>query len=133
MRVYVASGLENRLRAAAVMEFIRERGHEITYDWTSHGDVRAQGEARMREVSQREAQAVADAELVLALLPGGKGTHIELGAALATSHNKRIFVWSETGREFGGGSDTCVFYHHPAVKTLGCEFGAMLEFLKTIL
>lgn len=127
MRIYVASGLVNRDRVKAVIDKLTSQGHTVTYNWTLHGDVRGEGEARMREVAQNEAEGVASAELVLLLLPGGKGTHTELGAALATRKNKRIVLWSETGAEFSGGVDTCVFYHHPAIERLLCSFNELIE------
>lgn len=100
MKIYVASGLENRERASKLISALRMSGHEITYDWTSHGDVRDRGEAVMRETSQNEMQGVIDSDLFIALLPGGKGTHTELGAALATVCNKRIWLWAETPEAF---------------------------------
>ena len=125
MNFYVASGLINRERVAQVVEWLKARGGTPAYDWTRHGDVRSQGEERMQAVSQNEVNAVCESDLVLALLPGGKGTHIELGIALATRANKRILLWSETGAEFGGGQDTCVFYHHPALTRIVCPFDAL--------
>ena len=127
MRIYVASGLVKRDRVKEVITRLVSLGHIIAYDWTLHGDVRGDGEARMREVAQNEAEGVASAELALLLLPGGKGTHTELGAALATRANKRIVLWSELGAEFSGGADACVFYHHPAVERLCCPFGELFD------
>lgn len=129
MKYYIASGLENAERVNLAAARLDEKGGERTYDWTKHGDVRQKGEARMREVSERELEAVKRAELFIALLPGGKGTHTELGAALATMENKRIVLWSETGEEFDNGSESCVFYRYPEVVRLRCPFDVLLEML----
>ena len=132
MKVYVASGLENRCRVIKVIERLKAMGHTIAYDWTAHGDVRDKGEERMREVSSNEVNGVSSADAVIILLPGGKGTHIELGVSLATRQNKRIMLWSETGCEFGGGNDTCVFYHHPAIERIVCPFEELMERIESL-
>ena len=110
---------------------MRRNGHEQTYDWTTHGDIRHEGAERMSEVAFNELRAVRDAELVVALLPGGQGTHTELGVALATRSNKRIILWSETGDEFAFDNRTCTFYFHPAAERVVCPFEELLEILNT--
>lgn len=132
MRFYVASGLENRDRVQLVIQKIRSIGHEMTYDWTVHGDVRCQGEEILNTVAGNETFAVIDAGCVLVLLPGGHGTHTELGIALASRSNKRIILWSETGEEFGCDLKTCAFYHHSSVEMLHCSFEELLERIETI-
>lgn len=129
MKIYIASGLENKDRTAKLMGELRIKGHEITYDWTSHGDVRERGETVMRDTAKNEIQGIIDAELFIVLLPGGKGTHTELGAALATRENKRIWLWAETPESFGSGSNTCVFYHHPSITLLSCPFEELCDML----
>lgn len=128
----MASGLQNRARAAALMDLLRACGHSVTYDWTRHGDVRDRGEDVMRRTASYEVQGVADAELVILLLPGGKGTHTELGVALSTLSNKQIWLWSEDGHELQGGADTCVFYHHPAIRRIHCPFEALLSQIQAL-
>ncbi len=132
MRFYVASGLENHGRVQAVIEKLRSLDHEIGYDWTTHGDVRGQGLDVLNTVAGNETFAVIDAGCVLLLLPGGFGTHTELGLALASRSNKRIILWSETGREFGDDQNTCAFYHHSAIRRLVCSFDELLTTLETI-
>lgn len=130
MRFYVASGLPNRERVKELIEYLTKRGHAVTYDWTLHGDVRDGGEDVLTSVALNETRAVCDAELVVVLLPGGCGTHSELGLAIASRANKRIIVWSETGEQFLYGKDTCVFYHHPVLERISCPFsqvGARVE------
>lgn len=131
MRFYIATGLENSERAKTVAEILKRNGHEHTYDWTEHGDIRKQGEARMSEVALNEIRAVKDAELFIALLPGGNGTHTELGAAIASRGNKRIILWSETGNEFKPDERSCTFYFHPAIERLVCPFDELLEIMDT--
>lgn len=132
MKYYVASGIPNAKRVNLVAEALNARGHERTYDWTTHGDVSKTDCGRKRAVAETEARAVADAELVVLLLPGRFGTHAELGVAIASSANKRILLWSETEAPFSGEDGFCVFYHHPAVTRLVCPFEGLLEYAKGI-
>ena len=54
MRFYIATGLENAERARQLSAVLTRNGHELTYDWTAHGDIRSQGEAKMAEVAFNE-------------------------------------------------------------------------------
>lgn len=135
MKYYIASGLPNAARVSLAAEALS--AHARTYDWTTHGDIRREGPGRMEGVSSKELAAVTEAELVLLLFPGGKGTHTELGAALATRANKRIVLWSETGEEFDAGNgqthpSVCAFYFHPAVERWVCPFEELLARLKAL-
>lgn len=63
MRFYIATGLVNAEHARKAAEVLRRNGHEQTYDWTTHGDIRHEGAERMSEVAFNELRAVRDAEL----------------------------------------------------------------------
>ena len=126
MRFYISTGIVNFERAQALSEVLKKRGHELTYDWMAHGDIRREGDIRMSEAAFNELRAVRDAELVVVLLPGGKGTHTELGQAIATRGNKRIIVWSEHGDEFSFDERTCVFYFHPCIERVTCPFEELM-------
>lgn len=132
MKFYVASGVPNAEKVNRAARALEQRGHERTYDWTRHGDVSGETPERKREVAYTEMRAVADAQLVVLLLPGRFGTHAELGVSLATSENKRILLWSESSAPFDGESGFCVFYHHPAVERFVCPFEEFLDYLKTL-
>ncbi len=133
MRFYVASGLVNRERVSEVITKLIAKGHSITYDWTKHGDIRREGHLRLSEVASNEVLGVCSAEVVLILLPGGKGTHTELGLSLATSQNKKIIIWSESGREFSAWEETCAFYHHPSITQLSCAYSDLDTEIEKIL
>lgn len=132
MKFYVASGVPNAEKVNLAAAALNARGHERTYDWTSHGDVSKTPDERKREVAANESRGVLEAELVVLLLPGRFGTHAELGIALASAANKRILLWSETAAPFDGTEGFCVFYHHPAVERVVCSFEALLDYLNTI-
>lgn len=109
---YVASGLENIEEARRVVALLTEAGLESAYDWTTHGPVWMHGARRVREVSVLELDGVARADVVIVRLPGGRGTHVELGAALALK--KPVIIYAEI-EEFKFNARCCAFYHHPGV------------------
>ena len=117
MKVYVASRLENAPKAAAVAQELERHGHAITYAWWTHGSVQREGPERIREVATNECAGVASADVVVVLLPGGRGTHAELGIAIGLG--KRILVVADPADGFFAQDErTCAFYHHPAVTRL---------------
>lgn len=82
LRIYVAGGITHTERARAVRASIGEAGFRLMYDWTEHGSVSGSPPARIRDVANAELRGAMCADLVLAL-PGGTGTAIEIGAAVA--------------------------------------------------
>ena len=131
MRFYISTGAPNLHRAEELAEVLKRRGHELTYDWMAHGDIRRDGELRMSEAAFNELRAVRDAELVVVLLPGSNCTHTELGQAIATRGNKRIIIWSEFGEEFNPDERTCVFYFLPCCERVVCPYEELLKRLDT--
>lgn len=116
MKIYIASTLSNYLQVQALRDALLAAGHSITYDWTLHGSVQGQGEARLREVAAAERTGVLQAELVLVLLPGGRGTHAELGMANALGKPVIIFSASDAFDAYGG--STCAFYWNDNVRQI---------------
>ena len=114
MKYYIASKLENHAEHNRVRDALNALGHEITYDWTPHGPVYGSGLARVREVAELETRGVLDADFVVVLWPGGRGTHVELGMAIAAG--KRVVFISADERHHQATTETCAFYHHPLVR-----------------
>jgi hypothetical protein len=115
MQVYIATRLERHLQHNLVRDALARFGVGCSYDWTTHGPVFREGIPRIREVAKAEIDGVLQADAVVVLLPGGRGTHAELGAALAAK--KPVIVHSFCAEtDFGNGSDACAFYHHPLVR-----------------
>lgn len=79
VRYYLASGLDNTDAVLRLYERLKAEGHIASYKWWIHG---AQPH-RLREIAELEAAGVASADVVIVLLPGGRGTHVEMGMALA--------------------------------------------------
>lgn len=118
MKYYIATSLSRAASHHVVRDALRDYGHEISYDWTLHGSVKSISKERLQEVAMLEVDGVSKADVVIVLLPGGGGTHFELGFALAKG--KKVFLHSEDPSLFELGSQTNAFYHHPDVICLTC-------------
>ena len=123
MKFYIATKLENHSAHNRVMEALQKTGHVCTYDWTIHGPVYTEGLARVRQVAILEWNGVYNADVVIVLWPGGRGTHVELGMALALA--KRVIFVSNVDDHHEATTETCAFYHHPAVKRFRSESEAI--------
>ena len=114
MKFYIATKLENHREHNRIRDLLHSAGHEITYDWTHHGPVYKDGLDRVREIAVLESQGVIDADAVIVLWPGGRGTHVELGIAIALG--KRIVLFTDVDGHHESTPETCAFYHHPYVR-----------------
>ena len=136
---YIASGLENAPKVRELKAILDAAGCEHTYDWTVHGSVQKEGAERIAAVAAAESRGVLEGLTIIVLLPGGRGTHTELGMAIgqaemfdyfaqnfmpmlgvmtsAKKEGRRIVVFSpDPEKDFGTGGTTCAFYHHPLVE-----------------
>ncbi len=118
MKFYIATSLSRVTAHQAVRNALRTQGHEISYDWTLHGSVKSVSKERLQEVATLELNGISEADFVVVLLPGGHGTHLELGFAIAKE--KKVFLHSEDSLLFELGPQTNAFYHHPDVTCLHC-------------
>ena len=119
MNYYIATRLDRVEQHNKVRDFLLERGYELTYDWTHHGSVQNVSLDRLNEVAHRDLQGVMDADFVIVMLPGGFGTHTELGAAIASG--KKVFIHTEDHDHFQLGEKTIAFYHHDLVTHVHCS------------
>lgn len=119
MKIYIASKLENYRQVQAVRDALVSAGHSITYDWTQHGSVQGQGIERLREVAENERRGVVSADAVVVLLPGGRGTHAELGMACAL--NIPVMLMADNPNSFFQPDEyTCAFYWNRNVQHYTC-------------
>lgn len=128
MKYYIATKLENHGEHNRLRDMLNAAGHECTYDWSVHGPVYGSGLEKVREVATLELQGVLDADAVVVLWPGGRGTHVELGAALAAG--KPVVVASDVEGHHVASPETCAFYHHPfvtRVRTLEDAFKVLMN------
>lgn len=114
MKFYVASGMKNCELVNYYAKVLKENGWKQTHDWVANvsDDVSIED---ITEYAKLESQGVADADVVIILLPAGRGAHIELGMAMAL--NKKIFLCSETEEEFNI-QNTVAFYNLPNIVRL---------------
>lgn len=86
LNFYIAAALDDASAAEQLADALVAQGHAITFAWwraPSLRDVDPTGLWReFRERANTEVTAVRRADLVIAILPGGVGTHVEIGVAL---------------------------------------------------
>jgi len=116
LRCYIATSLSRIADHNALRDRLRvEFGVELTYDWTTHGSMQAQPD-RWSEVALAELNGVVLADFVVVLLPGGRGTHVELGAALASG--TPVILQASGSEVLAAGGYNCIFYSHPGVEVV---------------
>ncbi|MBZ5201739.1 nucleoside 2-deoxyribosyltransferase [Planomicrobium chinense] len=128
-KFYVASSFKNMDAVHYLTNKLLDKGYLQTYDWTKNAQAKEKQTITLKdlmEIGQHEIQAVSDSDFVVILLPGGKGTHVELGIALG--QNKKIFLYSEDG-SINIAEATCTFYHLPEVEKC---FGTLDELIEKI-
>jgi len=123
MKYYIATSLSRASDYRVVRDSLEIYGHEISYDWTLHGSVKSVSKERLSEVASLELAGVSAADFVIVLLPGGYGTHLELGFAIAKG--KKVFLHSEDPLLFELGPQTNAFYHHSDVTRFLCPLTAI--------
>lgn len=106
MYFYLSSAWENRDMVREAARFLQDKGHVWTFDWTVCG---TPNDVYPRIIAE-EIEAVRRADVFIALLPGGKGTHVELGAALASG--KPVYLWAAKWDEIV----PTLAYVHPLVR-----------------
>ncbi len=127
MKFYVGSGMKNAKLVEYYQEKIKEAGWEQTYNWVKNinSDINID---EIREYAKLEQEGVMNSDVVVILLPAGRGAHIELGMSIAL--NKKTFLCSITEDEFSI-ENTVAFYELPnIVKLVGTADENIKEILK---
>lgn len=114
MKYYIASKLENHAEHNRVRDILNALGHELTYDWTHHGPVYRSGLNKVSEIALEETNGVRNADFVVVLWPGGRGTHVEMGIAIGM--DKEVVFISDNEAHHTATEETCAFYHYPRVR-----------------
>jgi nucleoside 2-deoxyribosyltransferase len=127
MSLYLASSLSNFRRIRRFRDQLAAFGIQLTYDWTQWGErlenaaVEPLGPSEIAAIAERELSGVIKCDLLAVVLPGGNGTHVELGAGLALG--KKIFMLNDAGET---GSRPVSFHHLTQIKTFGSEEAFLL-------
>jgi len=125
MKFYIASKLENAENVKRLASVLKARGWTHTYDWTQHGSVQHEGEKQIAEVAENEIKGVIEADIVVVLLPGGRGMHAELGAANALGIP--VFIQSADESLFLHNERICAFYFNKNVRRITGNESNLLE------
>ena len=114
MKFYVGSGMKNCELVNDYAKLLKENGWEQTHDWVKNisNDI---SKDDMIKYASLVSQGIVDADVVIILLPAGRGAHIELGMSLAL--NKKIFLCSTTEDDFSI-ENTVAFYELPKITQL---------------
>ncbi|MCQ1988227.1 nucleoside 2-deoxyribosyltransferase [Arthrobacter sp. zg-Y844] len=113
---YVASSFRNIVNVHYVAQTLESKGYVNAYDWTQNATARDAGTVTLddlRSIGQQERDAVMRADVVVIVLPGGKGTHVELGIAIA--QGRRIILHA-ADEDINNPETTSTFYHLPEVE-----------------
>jgi len=129
MNFYIGSGMKNCELVNYYAKILKENDWNQTYNWVENinDDVSIED---MTAYAKLESQGIIDSDVVIILLPAGRGAHIELGMALAL--NKKIFLCSETQEEFSI-ENTVAFYGLPnIIQLIGTADDNIMKILKYI-
>lgn len=124
MKFYLASGFSNKHLVRNVSEQLKREGYIHTYDWTEND--RASTVEELQHIGQCEKDAIIDSDVVIVILPGGKGSHVELGMALGL--RKRVILFSP-GDEIYDFESTTTFYHLPEVEKCSGDIKDLLQYI----
>lgn len=128
MKFYIGTSFKNVDLMNKVADKLKQHGWTHTYNWAEE----ATGEETIEDLikfSVLERKAIEESDAVIILLPAGRGTHVELGMALAL--NKQVYLWQESGKEFEP-EDTVNFYYAPGIiRVVGAIEDAMDKIIKS--
>lgn len=116
MKVYLAGRFDEREQIRQMQTKLREHGHAITLDWTTHEPLGHYGDNQelSRAYAKEDLEGVIQADVFIFLTSStvGTGTHTELGVAI------REYQASGTPRVYVIGEHTTrsIMYFHPAVE-----------------
>ncbi len=127
MKFYVGAGMKNCELVDYYSKILKENGWEQTYDWVKNvSDVISVKD--MKEYAQLESKGIVESDVVIILLPAGRGAHIELGMAIAL--NKKVFLCSAAKEEFNV-ENTVAFYElSKVIKLVGTADENIREIVK---
>lgn len=126
-RYYLSTRKDRSDAAAGLIEALGAAGWERTYTWSDLGNVVA-GEA-FAAAAMAELEAVRAADVLVVLLPGGFGTHVEIGAALALG---KPVVLHAPDRKTLETPYPCIFHYHPGVTLMISEEMPVRELIEAM-
>lgn len=123
LKYYIATSLTRAKHHNAIRDALNPDKFQLTYDWTEHGNIKSTSQDRLNTVAMNESQGISQADILIVLLPGGFGTHVEIGLGIAA--NKTVIIHSEDAQVFLPCEKTCAFYHHDQVFQISCQLESL--------
>jgi nucleoside 2-deoxyribosyltransferase len=114
-RFYLATRKDRDQEANALSQALTDRGWKRTFVWSAQDGA---GASRHAEIAVQELNGVREADVLVVLLPGGFGTHVEIGAALALG--KPVILCAPNQKTLET-PYPCVFHYHPNVRIFVSE------------
>jgi len=114
-RFFISTRKDRSAEADELSEALKANGWERTFTWTSEDTADSKRDA---DIAVAELKGVREADVLVVLLPGGYGTHVEIGAALALG---KPVVLHAPDRKTLETPYLCVFHYHPGVRLLVSE------------
>ena len=116
MKFYIASSLRNYKQVRELSRLLRNAGWECTYDWTMNCPLEKIDGETLKSIGEKECEGVKQSEVVIILTPQGRGTHTELGMAIAL--DKKVYVCHRDDTYFQWDEYTSAFYWLSQVRRL---------------
>ena len=126
MKFYIGSSLKNFKTVDYYTKVLKENNWEHTYNWVENIE-KDEKFNDLANYAKCEKDAIEKSDVVIILLPAGRGTHVELGLALA--YGKKVFLCAGDKEEFSI-ENTVALYELESVEKL---VGTPEENLKKIL
>lgn len=114
MKFYIGSGFKNTNLVNEFSKKLQSHSWEHTFNWTKYISEYETIEDLIK-YSELEQKGIEESDVVIIILPAGRGTHIELGMAIAL--NKKIYLYSNKKEEFDI-ENTVNFYQIPSIKRI---------------
>lgn len=108
MKFYIASSLKNYQQVRDLSCLLKKAGWEHTYDWTTLCPVQETGIEKLKSIGEKEYDGIKQSDVVIILTPEGRGTHTELGIAIAL--NKKVYLCHHDDTYFKCDDNTSAFY-----------------------
>ena len=124
-KFYIASSLKNIETVRFVSESLINEGFIHTYDWTLNDNITSIDQ--LKDIGNKELDAVLKSDFIVVLFPAGKGSHVELGIALG--NGIKAYLYSKND-EINDLKTTSTFYHLEGV--CNCK-GTIEELIQTVL
>jgi nucleoside 2-deoxyribosyltransferase len=117
MKFYIAARFLRKDDVKNAHKIIKERGHEIAYDWTSHQNIMPfeENPDKSSDYASKDIKGVLDSDVFIALCDkseGSTGMHTEIGAAMVSFILRGKPLVYIVGKE----NSKAMFYFHPASK-----------------